>query len=49
MRQLRAWRDLLRDPLATSNREALGFALLFYGGIAALLCFAALAVWLLLR
>ena len=48
MRHLRALRDLLRDPLATANREAFGFALLFYGGVAGILCLAVLAAWLLL-
>ena len=48
MKYLHAFRDLLRAPFATANREALGFALIFYGGIAALLGAVALGLWLLL-
>ena len=47
MKYLSALRDLLRAPFATANREALGFALLFYGGIAMALGLVALGLWLL--
>ncbi|WP_162915214.1 hypothetical protein [Desertibaculum subflavum] len=48
MRYLRDWLDLLRDPLATANREALGFALLFYGGGTLAFGLVGLVAWLVL-
>ena len=47
MKYLSALRDLLRAPFATANREALGFALIFYGGGAVLIGGVALGLWLL--
>ena len=46
MSYLRAVLELLRDPFATANREALGFTLVFYGGLVAALGLIALGLWL---
>lgn len=47
MKYLHALRDLLRAPFATANREALGFALIFYGGLILALALIAAGLWLL--
>ena len=45
MNYLRAFRDLLRAPFSTANREALGFVLMIYGGGAAVLLAIGVGIW----